>query len=210
MNPDIEELGRALDTVGFVHLSGWVGDADFRRLARSLGRVVGEELIALRPGAHAYVAKASAVPLHTDHPKVRIVGWRCEEQDANDGASLLLDGLAVLRSLAPMVRATLPHVELACPPLSGGPPSLRSPVLTHAGGRERLFCSPWLRPADPLAPLEEALSSLRCALAAAASSAVRIRLAAGEVLFIDNQRILHGRDAIPPTSTRRLVRLWVA
>ena len=54
---------------------------------RDFDELVGQESIALRPGAHAYVAKPGRVPLHTDHPEVTFIGWLAEAQDATDGST---------------------------------------------------------------------------------------------------------------------------
>lgn len=206
----IREILAGIRQLGFAHVRRPLAVTEYRQVAEALGTIVGEESIALRPGAHAYVAKPGAVPLHTDHPEVDIVAWWCEQQDDEDGASLLLDTRPILAALPEQERQTLHHVELYCPPLAGGPPSLRFPVLRDTPQGEALFCSPWLRSADPIPVLESALAAFRTTLMAAAeTSTVRLRLDQGQSLFVDNRRVLHGRAAIQETSRRRLLRLWV-
>lgn len=205
-------IARELAERGFARVQGIVDPASYLELASRLGRVVGEEMIALRPGAHAYVAMPDRVPLHTDHPGVRLIAWRCEQQDEEDGASLLLDTRPIVASLSERARQVLRQVELECPPLSGGPPTLRHPVLVERpGSSDAIFCSPWLRSADPIPILQDALDDFRRRLSEAAERAhLRVRLEVGEVLLIDNHRVLHGREAISPHSRRRLHRLWMA
>jgi Taurine catabolism dioxygenase TauD, TfdA family len=44
---------------------------------------------------------------------------------------------------------------------------------------------------------------------AARRSAAEVRLSPGDLLVVDDRRVLHGRRAIVPSSARRLRRLWV-
>jgi len=199
-----------LHTRGFAHVPGPIDVDAYRRLAVALGRIVGEESIALRPGAHAYVAKPGPVPLHTDHPEVDLVAWRCEEQDDVDGASLLFDARALVEGLSEGQRELLRQVELVCPPLSGGPPTLRFPVLRPDRTGDAIFCSPWLKSANAIPEHEDGLEYFRGRLSAEAKrSSVNVLLALGDALFVDNHRVLHGRRAIADASRRRRHRLWI-
>ncbi len=191
---------------------GPLSDAAYNDLACTLGEVVGRERVALRPGAHAYLAKPGPVPLHTDHPDVDVVGWLCKTQDADDGASVLLDAWPVLERMTEEDRDALRSIHLECPPLPGGPPSERRPLLRKVQGlqRDALFCSPWLRCADGSTSQQQALESFRQVLSVAIhKGSRRIRLAQGSALFVDNRRILHGRDAIAADSNRVLLRVWL-
>lgn len=196
---------------GFAHVDVGMGFDEYRALATSLGEIVGEERIALRPGAHAYVAKPGPVPLHTDQPQVEVIGWWCERQDEVDGASLLLDTKPIVEGLDDETRTTLRDVLLMTPPIDGGPPTIRWPVLRANGERDDVFCSPWLRSALALIEHQRALDLLRRTLSDAARTTRRIsaRLQRGHALFVDNRRMLHGRDSIAPGSLRVLRRLWV-
>lgn len=203
-----EEVIEAIRAHGFVHVPGPVDARAYRSLATTLGAIVGEERIALRAGAHAYVAKPGAVPFHTDHPAVEVIGWRCEQQDERDGASLLLDGRQVVATLGPEERRALATVALACPPLAGGPPTERHPVLWPTPRGVGVFCSPWLHAVEPAQ--QHVLDRFRARLSAAvATAAIEVRLAPWSALFVDNHRLLHGRRAIGTTSSRRLHRLWM-
>ena len=208
-------IGEALRERGVAHVSGPLDLAGYLALASSLGEVVSEERIALRSGAHAYVAKSGRVPLHTDHPEVGVIGWLCERQDAEDGASLLLDTRPIVTALSEREREVLRLVELECPPLSGGPPTERWPVLRPSGGLDAVFCSPWLRSARAFDGHQEALDQFRQLISAHAKAGIGkgamidLRLAKGEALFVDNRRILHGRRAIAEASPRQLLRLWI-
>lgn len=181
--------------------------AEYVQLAEKIGTIVGREAIRLREGAHAYVARPGPVPLHTDQPEVDVIAWRCEAQDPEDGANWLLDTQPIVQEFDPQIRLGLEKVMLECPPLSGGPPTLHFPVLRPNG---YLFCSPWLRSVDGPPESQAFLDLLRLKIKdRARQNLVRIRLEPGQILWIDNHRIMHGRGPINKDSQRLLQRLWI-
>jgi alpha-ketoglutarate-dependent taurine dioxygenase len=226
---DPEALRAALEDRGAARAPA-LSRERYEALAASLGPVLQRERVALREGAHAYLARPGPVPLHTDHADVVQVAWWCEAADAEDGANRLLDAAPVVAALPATLRDRLRGVALECPPIPTAveadpgagagagrrAPAGRSPmasrlVLRPRPGRpDALFCSPWLRAVGAGPEDQAALDALRDRLRAAiARAAVRVRLAPGEALFVDNRRVLHGRDAIAPDSPRCLHRLWI-
>lgn len=199
---------------GMLFIEHGVDRSSFDALVERLGAAISEERIELRPGAHAYVAKPGRVPLHTDHPDVDFIAWRCVEQDRDDGASLLLDTRPVLDAMkreSPTNYATLFDTALVCPPLSGGPPTLERPVLRTDTAGTHVFCSPWLRAVDDRDGRGAALAELRERLSTAAKTqCVSLRMQRGGVVIVDNRRVLHGRAPIAEDSKRRLDRVWIA
>lgn len=205
------EILHSLRVLGYVRLAGPFEESSFRALVERLGRIVNEERIALRPGAHAYVAKPGPVPLHTDHPEARFVSWLCVRQDEVAGASRLYDSQPFLERMAEADREQLRRTELECPPLSGGPPSLRFPILTQVPNREvdEVFCSPWLRVAGGDPERQALVDRFRESLQRDIQErSFELRLNAGEVLIVDNRRVLHGRGRIGDASKRELLRVW--
>jgi alpha-ketoglutarate-dependent taurine dioxygenase len=203
-------MNEALLSRGFAVVDDLPDYESYRAFAKIMGELIAEERIALRPGAHAYVAKPGRVPLHTDHPEVNIIGWYCEEQDDTDGASLLLDARPVIDRLNSQARMLLRTVRLACPPLQGGPPTLSWPVLRERERLDALFCSPWLRSVEMIVEHQVALQMLQEELSKEAqTNLVDVRLQPGRALFVDNTRILHGRRPISDSSRRVLRRIWL-
>lgn len=176
----------------------------------TLGTVIQRERVALRAGAHAYLAKPGEVPLHTDHPAATWVAWYCETQDHSDGSSWLLDARPVLDALPPSRKEVLRRAALRCPPVSGGPATLEYAVLSRTGEVDRLFCSPWLHSSSGDLVEQSALDALRASLKEEAQRALlKVSLQAGDVLIVDNGRVLHGRGAIAEHSPRVLHRSWI-
>ncbi len=213
LETDIEALAAQVETGlardGFAHLAGPLDPLTYQRLAEGLGEIVGRERVALRPEAHAYLAKPGPVPLHTDQPQIEVIGWLCQEQDADDGASRLLDSRPIVTALSEAERRLLREVELWTPPLNGGPPTETWPVLRQGRDGDEVFWSPWLRSVSDRSDYGEALGLFRDRISAAAAACLSIRLAAGEAVFIDNRRVLHGRGRLMESSRRCLLRVWI-
>lgn len=184
-------------------------DTEYRVLVAALGRPWAETVVALRPDVRTYLCQADAVPFHTDHPDADLMSWRCERPDANDGAQLLLDGWAVLDACGASVRESLRHAHLQVRERGGSPPS-RVPVLRTTDLGDRLLFAPWLRPTDTDPRSTGAFDALcREVVAASSTQHLSVTLAEGEVLIIDNGRMLHGRGPLPPGSERLLRRFWI-
>jgi hypothetical protein len=173
--------------------------ASFEALARELGDVRLHTEVRVRAEVDSYLCDPRPMDLHTDDPRVDWIAWRCVEQDPDDGASLLVDLAATVAGLPDRVRA-----DLAGATLSGGKTSAPARVFTPETGR--CFWAPWLNACGDSDALR-AIEALRCVLAEAPRR--RIRLARGEVLVVDNARMMHGRAALRSDSPRHLERRWI-
>ncbi len=193
-------LDERLRLDGFVVLRNVEGRGAVEQIFATFGRVVHRTSVELRLDVRTYLCSTDAVPFHTDHPNVDIVAWRCERQDDVDGASLLVDAHAVLAKLDSTTRAALRDVDLPCP-------DLRMVTTTPAGSRPLLsnrndvYFADWLEhPAPAWRAFRQGVET---------EPATTVRLTAGEVLLVDNHRMLHGRRGLGRASLRRLERTWL-
>lgn len=195
---------------GIAHIADPITSDEYRTLGEMLGNVVAATRIALAPGQKNYVSNPGAIPLHTDHPKVDIVAWHCEEPDETSGASLLFDTRPFIERLDANHRAELHRINLATTALVSGV-AMRWPVLRKVPIGTAVFWLPWLRVVASWATQTLAIEHFReSLLQAIVANHDSIRLAHSSALFIDNSRVLHGRDSLPPNSKRRLQRLWLS
>jgi hypothetical protein len=203
----MSRLGDELRARGIVHVNRYVDPAEFEEMCSSLGSISDRTEVTVREGARTHLASPTAVPLHTDFV-VDVISWRCDVQDEVDGASLLLETRAVMERLSSSAMELLRRTPVEVRARHGSAP-VQVDVLHRRADVERLCFAPWLIPATDAAQKIGAYDELRESVAAAARDAVSVRLAPGEVLFIENGRLLHGRGAIPPRSQRRLTRRWM-
>ena len=150
-----------------------------------------------------------AIPFHTDHPSIRSVAWYCFEQDKDGGATAVLNGYEIVRSLSPADRQLLRSVSV---------PVLRSEneqplVSVGANNRPHIYWLPeFIKAARPRMSYKQSRAVDRFADllqdAEEARSHHLVRLHRGECLFVDNQRMLHGRSALGSASRRHLRRAY--
>ncbi|HEX9945156.1 MAG TPA: TauD/TfdA family dioxygenase [Thermoanaerobaculia bacterium] len=201
----------------FLELAGRLGEIGLRTdLVIDPARAE-DELRRRRTGGAAerpVVYAPAALEFHTDRPTVDVIGWYCVEQDARDGAFLLIDTADVEDHFSGMELEELGKIEMNYSLRDGetGREELyRAPLLTPSSRGRLLYYAPWQLPAglgtEPvrlLARFAAYVSRKR------ETSLLRIRLAPGESLFIDNRRLLHARGELAPGSRRHIVRLYIA
>ncbi|QYG93153.1 TauD/TfdA family dioxygenase [Iamia sp. SCSIO 61187] len=167
-------------------------------------------------GDRGLIPPEASMPVHVDgfaygdhHPDGLFL--LCAQQGTSGGASVLVDGHALLDQVAAEdpelhrfvhevpVDLTEPDMRPACSPI----------VLTLPSGRTAVRRTPYMAP-DPEAADPEADRALidrwTERVAEADAAAPRFTLEPGEALCIDNYRMLHGRG--PFTGERMLWRIW--
>jgi hypothetical protein len=201
---DFEALG---GVIGVVELRTDVRVDPARRDAQMGSR--GDALGRSRPGVY----QAESLALHTDRPTAAVLAWYCIAQDDRGGETVLLDTSDLGEHLSPDVLATLRGVDVAYAiplPGSSGEQVFRHPLLAGAGPPYEVYYVPWnlTEPAskEERRALEKFADYVR---RGHERRAIRIRLEPRESLFIDNRRMLHGRDALSAETKRHLVRLYL-
>jgi len=214
-----------LSRYGFAYLATPISEPLFEALALQLGAVAQRNDIIIDRAQHAErqrgrrseaptVYQAESLGLHTDVASADLLAWYCVEQDDHDGTTLLLDSQNMSDYFTANELAMLSQIQnpyLYPKPGLGGLGVARAPVVAHGGGRYRIFFYiPWSLPTK----VEPAQADLLDKLAQYVRSQqqtelIRIRLAKGEGLFIDNHRMLHGRGALPEGSKRHLIRYYI-
>jgi hypothetical protein len=194
-----------IDRNGFIVLNPTTCD-EYLGLMHALGTPGFQTSVELRDDINTYVCQPGEVPMHTDHPEADLIAWRCERQDDLDGASLIIDGQLVAHRCDQETQRILELTYLAPRRAKGVAPVL-TPVLRRLRIQTRICFAPWLTPVgdDPA----QARAYQRFATAVSATAPVEVRLKPGEVLIVDNGRVLHGRRALQAGSRRQLTRLWV-
>lgn len=165
------------------------------------GRILDSTVVQWRPDARTYLSGHEEVPLHTDHPKVETISWLCARQDVSDGTSILVDARRAI--LEGGVVEELAGLELECPVLESLEPAMTWPVCSGPG--PNVYYSPWRTPRGPNL---KAWNHLQACINQAPRIAIRLR--PGQVLVIDNRRMLHGRSAVQEGSARLLHRRWMS
>ena len=177
-------------------------------LLEAIGRPIHVEEVRSSAGAMSLVRSRSGIPWHTDHHRARWILWHCLERADEGGETLLVDGHVALRTLSADHNMALRRVTLFEHSIFRGD-ALHHPMLTvDETGRPQLYFSLWLAD-EALAGVErEAFDAFCTSLEVVAPH--RLRLSAGDVLVIDNTRMLHARTSIRGERVRHLRRYWLA
>jgi hypothetical protein len=199
----------------FVELAGCVGEVGLRTdLVIDPAQAEEERRRRNSEAGRPVVYAPTELGFHTDRPTVDVIGWYCVEQDAEDGAVLLIDTADLGEHFTAAEIAALGRVELGYfqrNALTGQEEACRAPLVASGPRGHLLYYAPWL--VQESAGGEAALLLARFAAYVERkreTALVRIRLQRGEALFVDNHRLLHARGNLSPSSRRHIVRLYIA
>lgn len=214
MPSSVDSLDEWVDTIhatiagrGYALLPA-MGQVEWQALVSRLGTIIDTTSVQLHPGINTYLSQPGEVPLHSDHPDAEWIAWRCECPDPNGTPQLLCDSHSLVASLGVDAHRALLRARVSAR-YRTGMAARPFPVLRESVGGSRLFFAPWLAPDSTEAAIQEAWRQLAEAASSSLGSCIRVLLRAGEVLIIDNHRMLHGRPPLLPHSPRRLRRFWL-
>jgi hypothetical protein len=208
------EVRRRLDGPGIVVLRRPASRSWMHELAALLGRVWNPEEIFIDPHSERYVRNPRAVVFHTDRYSVDVAAWLVEETDPGGSQHAYLDLRRVWRHLRPEHREALAASRCHDQPDSVGfrrDGGVSRPVVSCERGEPRRFF--WI-PRRIVAPADPAIAAAVAELRRLTSDprgpdVVTLTLQRGDLVVVNNQFILHGRDSLPADSRRRLYRLWI-
>jgi len=216
------EVRRRLPDEGYVHIARVLPQDVFTAAAQQLGTItlrtdirvdsqaddalrrIRDPLYADRPSVY----RADGLSYHTDSPLIDVLAWYCVEQDAVDGTSALVDTADLTTHFNDEEQAVLSRVRVRAMMRDDDGREFAREFPLFADGK--VYYAEWLL-CENLGDAERSLAARFADYIAQkdATAPIRIRLKPGEMLFVDNHRILHGRSEIPPDSRRHLVRFYI-
>lgn len=197
-----------LNRYGFVHISTAVTLDNFYGLSHALGEIINKSDINIQLDSDRLYKQSKKIDFHTDGPNTDIIGWFCVKQDTCEGHSILLDSRQIFAQFSREELSLLSTIIISYP--MGNGINKEVPLIQRTIDEDPIICYlPWSF--FNLNPSQQAIySAFKDAVSEVANKRLTsIRLHEGEMLFIDNKRILHGRDAIKKNSPRMLKRVWV-
>lgn len=202
MNNTIKH-SNALREKGYLVVSSLTLDG-FMEIGNALGSVTQKTEVRLDDQSNQYPHCPEKVPFHTDHPEVPTVGWHCISQDADDGTSLLIDTKSIVDKMSEEELQVARGIQLR----------MFHRETTRSLFNKEPYCFYWL-PVIVGEFLEKANESESACIERIYAlieeeEQIRIRLAPGEALFVNNNRMLHGREVIGDASERNLLRAYIA
>ena len=213
-----------LDNDGYLHIPWPMSMEDYEQIARRLGTIVlrsdvkvdldrarnQEQVRHIRGRGGIY--SPSPLHLHTD-PNADLVSWYCVEQDESGGPMLMLDTGNLEEHFSPRELEILSKVDLWSPSRKSETEAemlTPVPLLSQKNGRYKIFFAPWLL-RDSYANESAAILEKFVAYVSGLEEKqlISLPIKKHDTIFIDNGRMLHGRGALPETSRRHLIRLYL-
>lgn len=200
-----------------VHENGWaviqnISEDEIPTLCATLGIING-----IRELKHPnYVKKKIAldalyrIPYHTDHHSARYLLWHCIESNRVGGASRFIDGLEVLENLSSRTIQILETIQLTTA-MEGEKELGKHSMLNENGQNYEVYFGFYKMSmrSDELSTAQKTALREFYEISNTVSQH-EYNLAEGEVLIVDNRRMLHGRSALTEDSIRHLIRYWIS
>jgi gamma-butyrobetaine dioxygenase len=193
---------------GFVHIS-YPKSKDYQFILEDLGTIIQTTPIRENPQSTRLLSSNAGMDFHTDHYAAHYVAWLCNSQSATGGESVLIDSFSLLRGYSEQMLYLLSQVTVQSHKVFyNDKPSLPLLSLDEDGNPVSVYYAPWLvNPVfDP--KISQALAKFNSDLGSV--NHVEILLSEGDLLIIDNHRMLHGRKAFPTGAGRWLTRFWLS
>lgn len=224
----VDELSAAINAVlsdkGYLHLTWPMSMEHYEQIASRLGTIVlrsdvkvdldrarNQEQVRHIQGRGG-IYSPSPLHLHTD-PNADLVSWYCVEQDEAGGPMLMLDTGNLEDHFSVTELEILSRVDLWSPSRTSEsePETLTpAPLLSRKNGRYKLFYAPWLLRDSYESDATSALNKFAGYInSLEEKQLISLPIKKHDTIFIDNGRMLHGRGALPKTSRRHLVRLYL-
>jgi hypothetical protein len=150
----------------------------------------------------------NAIDLHTDPACVKLLIMECKQAATIGGEVTLLDADILLKSLNPKAVSLLREVESLSPSLwKNNSPTF--PILNTSKNGELRQCyfAPWFVIEPQLPQLKQVFHEFLATLNHA--TPIEVKMSKGDILIVDNHRILHGRRAFLRNSGRWFNRYWI-
>lgn len=187
-------------------------DEAYMACGERLGSIVSTDLVKIQPHPKqsTSLSRSGAIPLHTDHPLIDIVAWRCEIADPAGVGILLLDLKDLTRSFPVEVLRGMSYVKLRHPQLRLSETEGEWSLVTLTEQRTQIYFAPWLWSQNQDDEQRQLAGLFQEYVRHRTEAQVwEVAMRKGVCLFVDNHRVLHGRRELHPNSPRKLKRLWI-
>lgn len=200
----IDHINNKLSKNGWVHLSDISLDKS-TVLAQNIGKIIYTTNVKYITNSKSLVTSNKKLELHTDHHKANYIFWYCVESTQNGGESILLDAHAIYYCLSVEFRNRLKSITLKEHKVFEDDSDSYPMVLEDANGLN-IYYSFWLANEND----KNDLAFMSFSKAVQEATPIEIKLKVGDVLIVNNHKILHGRRSFDLNESRHLIRYWIS
>jgi len=180
-------------------------DTELSVLIKKLGKVILDTDVKINSEAPSLVQSAEPLEWHQDSPEARWIVWHCVNPGfAQREPTELVDSAPFVNQLAIEDKTMLMDSPIVYRSVDG---SLQNAQILSAGAEQlKLYYCPWL--------IEERVQNYSCVKKVSdflnGQEPYQHFWNKGDVLIIDNHRVLHRRGRLSSTSRRHLKRYWIS
>jgi hypothetical protein len=188
---------------------GWAvfdseSDRDTKLTLDQLGETAHRVRLPHEPDPRVLKVEDETMRLHSAHPRVRWVAWHCVRPEPTGRSVLLKSAFEPFMDLPAGTQEALRQTTMGFSRNFDGDPE-RCPVAREAfGHKDWVFFAPWFWREGADEHLDAFVAKLQ------AMPVEKVRLLEGQVLLVDNARMLHGFEPSPRSRESLLIRRWIA
>lgn len=190
---------------GFTHIK-FPDSKNFEEIISSFGEVILKTEIKENQRSTRLLASNQGMNFHTDHNAAKYIAWFCNSQSATGGSTLLLDIKNVLQHFSESSLELLQEVSVKTHQVFYTD-KLSLPLLSINDTDIIVYYAQWLVNTPSCIKHQKALAKFESEIKS--TEPIKLLLSEGDLLIIDNHRMLHGREAFPQNSNRWLTRYWI-
>jgi len=189
---------------GWAHLNCKTED-ELKEICDQLGEIIFTTEVVVKPESKSMVTSVKGLNFHSDHPKANYIVWFCYKQTDGGGHSILLDAEKAFAKLSASDKTALEQIKLKEHKVFADDREFY-PLVEKVDGRRKFYFSFWLVNERD----RENKSLLNFHQAIVDTEYTELTLEEGDILIVDNDRILHGRTPITGSQDRHLRRFWIS
>ena len=192
---------------GYVHIPFSL-DNDLEIILNELGKIIQVTEIKESEKSSRFLLSNRFINYHTDHYKAKFIVWFCNSQSSIGGESLLIDSSKIIERFNQIELKLLSEIFVDNHIVFyGDEPKVPIIQFNDIEAINSIFYADWLIDKQLGLQHKSILEKFQNQIKSIKS--IEIQLSEGDILIIDNQRMLHARNGFLENSNRWLTRYWI-
>jgi hypothetical protein len=193
---------------GYVHVP-FSRDNDLEVILNELGKIIQVTEIKESEKSSRFLLSNRFINFHTDHYKAKFIVWFCNSQSSIGGESLLIDSSKIIERFNQIELKLLSEIFVDNHIVFyGDEPKVPIIQFNDIEVINSIFYADWLIDKQLGLQHKSILEKFQNQIDSVKQT--KILLSEGDILIINNNRMLHGRNSFPKNSNRWLTRYWIS
>lgn len=201
---DINKISTELSTKGFIYINRQCSLDFFYKISSQLGNIRSESDVKIVEKSNLKYLSINSLQFHNDIPYPGYIAWYRVDAPIFEEPTYLIDCEDIVQQFTVSDLEVLAKIKIK---VRNEPDQS---LISYYDGKLKIYMIPWAISSSS-SDAEFHLLSLfyKYIQSKIDNSRIPILLNQGEILIIDDTRVLHGRGVLNPNSERWLKRLWI-